>query len=120
MLNILEHIHSYLPSAGGESDVFEATTCIGDQLTVERAVNAIMSRQNGYSKEERLANINIGIADWHADMNFLQVYVWKISLISCFPRFAFEVYTCSIFLQQCPQKDTQIYFIQFGTGLVNY
>ena len=82
MLNILEHIHSYLPSGGDDSDVFDSTTCIGDQLTVERAVNAIMSRQNGYTKEERLANINIGIADWHADMNFLQVCV-EIFPLTC-------------------------------------
>ena len=82
MLNILEHIHSYLPNGGDDSDVFDSTTCFGDQLTVERAVNAIMSRQNGYTKEERLANINIGIADWHADMNFLQVCV-EIFSLSC-------------------------------------
>ena len=89
--------------------MFEATSCIGDHLTVEQAVNAIMSRQNGYSKEERLANSNIGIADWHADMNFLQVYVWKISLIACFPRFESEVYTCTIFAAMSSTACTNLF-----------
>ena len=51
---------------------------IGDQLTVDRAVNALMAQQNGYTEEERMTGLNIGIADWHADMNFLQVIIMDI------------------------------------------
>ena len=74
MLNVLKRIHSYLPSEGeGEDQHFVSANVIGDQLTVDRAVNALMAQQNGYTEEERMTGLNIGIADWHADMNFLQV-----------------------------------------------
>ena len=76
MLNVLRHIHSYLPNASkADKKIFDSANVIGDQLTVDRAINAIMSQQNGYTEEDRLTNLNIGLADWHADMNFLQVYV---------------------------------------------
>jgi hypothetical protein len=84
MLNVLQHIHSYLPSAGeGDDKTFEIANVIGDQLTVDRALNAIMSLQNGYTEEDRLTNLNIGIADWHTDMNFLQVKT-PLILAICF------------------------------------
>ena len=77
MLNVLRHIHSYLPNAGeGDQKVFDSANVIGDQLTVDRAINAIMSQQNGYTAEDRLTNLNIGLADWHTDMNFLQVCIY--------------------------------------------
>lgn len=74
MLSVLKHIHAYLPSANeGNHKTFDNANVIGDQLTVDRAINAIMSQQNGYSEEDRLTHLNIGVADWHTDMNFLQV-----------------------------------------------
>ena len=79
MLNVLKRIHSYLPSKGeGGDQYFVSTNVIGDQLTVDRAVNAFMAQQNGYTEEERMTGLNIGIADWHADMNFLQVIIMDI------------------------------------------
>ena len=40
----------------------------GDQLTIERCVNAAQSRKNGYTSEERLEGFHWGVADWHAGM----------------------------------------------------
>ena len=63
MLNVLRHIHSYLPSAAeGDQKTFDSANVIGDQLTVDTAINA-MSQQNGYTEEDRLTNLNIGLAD---------------------------------------------------------
>jgi hypothetical protein len=82
MLSVLEYIHSFLPNAvDGEVKIFESANVIGDQLTVDRALNAIMSQQNGYTEEERLTNINVGVADWHADMNFLKVSSIIVSIV---------------------------------------
>lgn len=79
MLNVLKRIHSYLPSKGeGGDQHFVSANVIGDQLTVDRAVNALMAQQNGYTEEERMTGLHIGIADWHADMNFLQVIIMDI------------------------------------------
>ena len=74
MLRILNHIHGYLASAGeGEEAIFKHQGVIGDQLTVERAVNAIAGVENAYTPAERLEGLHIGIADWHTDMKFLEV-----------------------------------------------
>ena len=82
---MLKRIHSYLPSKGeGGDQHFVSANVIGDQLTVDRAVNALMAQQNGYTEEERMTGLNIGIADWHADMNFLQVIIMDI-LYTAFP-----------------------------------
>ena len=44
---------------------------VGDQLTVERGVNCMLSMANGFSQDDRLEGIHVEIADWHAEMNFL-------------------------------------------------
>ena len=73
---MLKRIHSYLPSKGeGKDQHFVSANVIGDQLTVD---NALMAQQNGYTEEERMTGLNIGIADWHADMSFLQVIIMDI------------------------------------------
>ena len=46
---------------------------VGDQLTIERAVNAVKSMANGYTPEERLEGFHFGINDWHSGMEFLNV-----------------------------------------------
>lgn len=46
---------------------------MGDQLTIEWAVNAFKSIANGYTPEEHLQGFHFGIADWHAGMKFLGV-----------------------------------------------
>ena len=46
---------------------------VGDQLTVERAVNGHASLSNGFTPEECLDGLHFQIADWHAGNKFLQV-----------------------------------------------
>ena len=65
MFNVLRRIPSYLPSKGeGEDQHFVSANVIVDQLTVDRAVNALMAQQNGYTEEERMTGLNIGIAEF--------------------------------------------------------
>ncbi len=39
---------------------------MGDQLTVERAVNAHMTLCNGFTPQEQLEGLHFEIAYWHA------------------------------------------------------
>lgn len=48
---------------------------MGDQLSVERAVNGHMSLANGFTPEERLEGLHFEVADWHAGNKFLEVHV---------------------------------------------
>ena len=48
---------------------------VGDQLTIERAVNCLMSLSNGFSADERLEGLHCEIADWHTELKFLSVSV---------------------------------------------
>lgn len=49
---------------------------VGDQLTVERAINGHMSLANGFSSDERLDGLHFEIADWHAGNKFLEVIMF--------------------------------------------
>ena len=49
-----------------EDSKFIEEGLIGDQLTIERCINAVQSRKNGYNAEERLEGFHYGVADWHA------------------------------------------------------
>ena len=53
---------------------------VGDQLTVERAVNGHASLSNGFTPEECLDGLHFEIADWHAGNKFLQVNKSSISI----------------------------------------
>ena len=46
---------------------------MGDQLSIERGLNGVMSLANGFTPEERIEEIHLQIADWHAGNKFLQV-----------------------------------------------
>ena len=74
ILEILKELHSYVPFAGDdENRVYADQGVVGDQLTVERAVNGHASLSNGFTAEERLEGLHFEIADWHAGNKFLQV-----------------------------------------------
>ena len=74
-------IHSYVPSCSvNKVKLYHAVGVVGDQLTVERAVNGILSTSNGFTQDERYEGIHVEIADWHAEMNFLNVSVLQIRL----------------------------------------
>ena len=46
---------------------------MGDQLSVERAVNGHVSLANSFTAEERLEGLHFEVADWHAGNTFLEV-----------------------------------------------
>lgn len=46
---------------------------VGDQLSVERAVDGKVSLSNGFTPEERLDGLHFEVADWHAGNKFLEV-----------------------------------------------
>ena len=74
IVNVLQHVQQYLPKVGeGEQIHFAEQGLVGDQLTIERAVNAVRSMANGYTPFERLEGFHFGIADWHAAVKFLSV-----------------------------------------------
>lgn len=45
----------------------------GDQLSVERAVNAIHSVSNGHTAEDRLEGLTMQLGDWHTGVKILEV-----------------------------------------------
>ena len=47
--------------------------CVGDQLSVERAVNSIHSVSNGYTTEDRLEGFNMQLGDWQPGVKILEV-----------------------------------------------
>ena len=53
---------------------------MGDQLTVERAVNEHNALCNGFTPEERLEGLHFEVADWHAGNKAIGV---NIALASC-------------------------------------
>lgn len=56
-----------------DGDKYGKQAIVGDQLTVERLVNAHVSLANGFTDEERCTGIHAEIADWHSGNRFLQV-----------------------------------------------
>lgn len=76
MIEILKHLQTYLPftSVNGEKK-FVNQVCAGDQLSMERAVNAIHSVSNGYTPEDRLEGFNLQLGDWHTGVKILEVYL---------------------------------------------
>lgn len=67
----MHQLHSYVPQYTSQGKtVFNKIGVIGDQLSVERAVNCLA---NGFTAEERLDGLHLEIADWHAELKFLSV-----------------------------------------------
>lgn len=70
----MHQLHSYVPQYALQGKtVFNKIGVIGDQLSVERAVNCLSSLANGFAAEERLDGLHLEIADWHAELKFLSV-----------------------------------------------
>jgi len=74
MIDILKKFQSYLPfaSVNGEKR-FLNQLCVGDQLSVETAVNSIHSVSNGYTPEDRLEGFAMQLGDWHTGVKILEV-----------------------------------------------
>ncbi len=74
MIEILKKFQSYLPfTTVNGVKVFTNQLCAGDQLSVERAVNAIHAVSNGYTPEDRLEGFNMQLGDWHTGVKILEV-----------------------------------------------
>lgn len=70
----MEKLHEYVPFVGDKEErEYLSQPIVGDQLTVERAVNAHMTLCNGFTAEERLEGLHFEIADWHAGNKALEV-----------------------------------------------
>ena len=62
MLKSLKIMHANIPSWTSKEN-FTEIGHVGDQLTVERAVNCLLSVNNGFTADERLDGIHLEIAD---------------------------------------------------------
>ena len=66
MIDILKKFQCYLrfASVNGEKRFLNQIR-VGDQLSVERAVNSIHFVSNGYTPEDRLEGFDMQLGDWH-------------------------------------------------------
>ena len=94
MVDIMEHIHQYVPSINycekrtintGETVLeekakFHPVLVGGDQLTVARARSAIKIKANSHSPTKRLSGIIPVMEDWHTKANFLGVSIWMVCM----------------------------------------
>lgn len=55
---------------------------VGDQLTVERGINALMEVSNGFTSKERKEGLHFEAADFHGGMKFLEVCRKFFQLVS--------------------------------------
>ena len=55
----------------------------GDQLTVERIRNAQLSRVNSEDSSSALQGLLPFASDWHAEVNFMQVYALGYMHCAC-------------------------------------
>jgi hypothetical protein len=105
---ILHDLHKYVPfvGEGQEREYCSLQPIVGDQLTVERAVNCHMSLCNGFTQEERLD----GLHKIFERCVFNQVYTYlnEYSLLSIYQaRFRPKNSTLSA-LYKCVTIGTQI------------
>ena len=88
LLNILRTLHNYVPYGGdGDDWQYGEQGIVGDQLSIERAVNGHISLANGFTPEDRLEGLHFEVADWHAGNKFLEVSIqfgFQINLKSAF------------------------------------
>lgn len=75
--HVMEEINKYSPSYGDEKTYFSSQGVAGDQLSIERGINHLLQVANGLTPEERKEGLHMEVADFHAQMKFLQVlYAW--------------------------------------------
>ena len=83
MLEILKDIHHYVPFCGeGVDRQYASQGVVGDQLTVERAINSHCSLANGFTPAEQLKGLHFEIADWHSGNRFLEVNAYYVTISS--------------------------------------
>lgn len=81
IINIIKFLHTFVPHDLGEEEerLYGDQGVVGDQLSVERAVNGHMSLSNGFSPEERTEGLHFEIADWHSGNKFLDVSTYSVT-----------------------------------------
>lgn len=71
---ILEDFQQYRPKSVINNETYLGTLAVvGDQLSVEHAINSQFQSANGFTPEERLDGMHFEIADFHTEMKFMQV-----------------------------------------------
>ena len=78
---VLKVLHKFVPYAGDENRIYAEQGNVGDQLSVERAVNCMLQLSNGFTPEERLDGLHFECGDFHGGMKFLQV-INNFSIVS--------------------------------------
>ena len=64
ILRVLQELHQFVPHHNDdENRMYGEQGVVGDQLSVERAVNGHCSLANGFTLEERLEGLHFEIAD---------------------------------------------------------
>ena len=77
MNEILKELHKYVPYHGdGMKREYGDQAIVGDQLTVERGVNAHNTLANGFASKDRLEGLHFEIADWHGVNKSLAVRIF--------------------------------------------
>ena len=76
---VLEAVHKYVPNIDNDNkkEYPISQGLAGDQLSVERGANQLLQVANGLTPQERKEGLHLEIADFHAQMKFLQVIsIW--------------------------------------------
>ena len=74
MIDIARYLHDLVPSVSeGMNEKFTSMPVVGDQLTIERGIEAKFSVSNAYTSQRRLEGIYFQLADWHHENKFLDV-----------------------------------------------
>ena len=100
MVEILAHLHQYVPTRDYEEEVYirsiNETVAVhksevrrllfgGDQLTAARARSALKAMSNATTATKRLEGIVPVVEDWHTQVCFLDV-IWKYFFNPCSGR----------------------------------
>ena len=78
MLEILQHCNEeYVPTNDDKSKILLKIQVGGDHLTIERAISAVNAVGDADKPYERLQGLVLKHEDFHCEMNFLQVTLFK-------------------------------------------
>lgn len=116
MVDIMSHIHQYVPSVSSvhkEVVMDEEVEIVkeqmhqvlmgGDQMTAARARSAILAKANAESPSKCLQGLIPTLEDWHCRANFLGVS--RNCLLNCASLHRYHFRSCgSISFRQSPQQ----------------
>lgn len=82
IIAVIRELQKYVPYHGDEEDrTYGDQGVVGDQLSVERAVNGHNSLANSFTPEQRADGLHFEIADWHAGNKVLDVSLSEYSVL---------------------------------------